>query len=235
MGNISKRSESLVFVGASNIILIVLDILKRDPSQIPKYNKLYIIDDNEELHGKRIFDIEVIGDFRNVKQLKKDYKLTHSLITISENHMRARSDYYLKCRNLGFYFPSIIHPNSVISNTAMLGEGLVICAGVIVNPQSSVENNVVIFTGSTIDHNNKIEQASIIGPGVHIGGHVNIGERVFIGVGAAILPRVQISQDVIVGAGAVVTKNVSTNSVVAGVPAKILRQLSARDNNRRYS
>jgi carbonic anhydrase/acetyltransferase-like protein (isoleucine patch superfamily) len=47
-----------------------------------------------------------------------------------------------------------------------------------------------------------------------------------IGIGAIVLDGVQVGAGSIVGAGSVVTKNVPPRSMVVGVPAKILRQLS---------
>ena len=51
-----------------------------------------------------------------------------------------------------------------------------------------------------------------------------IGKRCFIAVGAIILPGVRIGNEVIVGAGAVVTKDVPSNVIVAGNPARIIRE-----------
>ncbi|MDG1849889.1 MAG: acyltransferase [Flavobacteriales bacterium] len=51
-----------------------------------------------------------------------------------------------------------------------------------------------------------------------------IGKNCFVAVGAIILPGVKIGDEVIVGAGAVVTKDVPSNCVVAGNPAKIIRE-----------
>ena len=51
-----------------------------------------------------------------------------------------------------------------------------------------------------------------------------IGSNCFIAVGAIILPGVKIGAEVIVGAGAVVTKDVPSNNVVAGNPARIIRE-----------
>ena len=51
-----------------------------------------------------------------------------------------------------------------------------------------------------------------------------IGKRCFIGVNATVLPGVRIGDEVIVGAGAVVTKNVPSNVIVAGNPARIIRE-----------
>lgn len=53
--------------------------------------------------------------------------------------------------------------------------------------------------------------------------NTKIGRRCFIGVRSIILPGVIIGDEVIVGAGAVVTKDVPSNTIVAGNPAKIIR------------
>jgi len=51
-----------------------------------------------------------------------------------------------------------------------------------------------------------------------------IGKKCFIAVGATILPGVKIGDEVIVGAGAVVTKSIPSNVIVAGNPARIIRE-----------
>lgn len=58
-------------------------------------------------------------------------------------------------------------------------------------------------------------------------GKIDIRDNVFIGEGAIILPGVTIGPDAIVAAGAVVASNVPENSVVGGVPAKLIIQTSA--------
>ena len=54
---------------------------------------------------------------------------------------------------------------------------------------------------------------------------VTIEDDVWIGANAVILPGVTIGSHCVVAAGAVVTKDVPPHSLVAGVPAKIIRQL----------
>ncbi|MUH58820.1 sugar O-acetyltransferase [Bifidobacterium canis] len=61
---------------------------------------------------------------------------------------------------------------------------------------------------------------------------VTIGDDVWIGGGCTILPGVTIGNNVVVAAGAVVTKDVPSNCVVAGVPAKVIRQLEDDVPNR---
>ncbi len=54
---------------------------------------------------------------------------------------------------------------------------------------------------------------------------IKIGDNVWIGSNAAILAGVTIGNGAIVGANAVVTRDVPDNTVVAGIPAKIMRKV----------
>lgn len=53
--------------------------------------------------------------------------------------------------------------------------------------------------------------------------NVKIGKNCFIGANSIVMPGVSIGDSCIVAAGAVVTKNVPSNSIVAGNPAKVIR------------
>jgi len=59
-----------------------------------------------------------------------------------------------------------------------------------------------------------------------IAGTVTLEEDCWIGAGAIIYPNIIIGARSIVGAGAVVTKNFPPDTVVAGVPAKVIRKLN---------
>lgn len=54
---------------------------------------------------------------------------------------------------------------------------------------------------------------------------IKIGKRVWIGAHATILSGVTVGDNSIIAAGAVVTKDVPANSVVGGVPAKVIKTL----------
>lgn len=54
---------------------------------------------------------------------------------------------------------------------------------------------------------------------------VTIKKNVWIGAGATILPGVTIGENAIVAAGAVVSKNVPANTIVGGIPAKIIKNI----------
>ena len=52
---------------------------------------------------------------------------------------------------------------------------------------------------------------------------IRIGEKCWLGANCIILPGVQLGKGVIVGAGAVVTKSFPDNSIIGGIPAKIIK------------
>jgi acetyltransferase-like isoleucine patch superfamily enzyme len=119
------------------------------------------------------------------------------------------------------------------------------------NPQIVIGNNVSFESNCHIGAINKIiiEDGVMIASNVYISDHshgdtskadldvapdkrrlfskgpIIIHKNVFIGDSVCILPGVIIGENAIIGANSVVTKNVPANSVVAGVPAIILKQL----------
>lgn len=89
--------------------------------------------------------------------------------------------------------------------------------------------DTVIGRGSKIDnlvhiaHNVRIGRNVVIPAGASLGGSVDIGDGAWVGIGATVLEGVRIGSNSLIGGGAVVTRDVPDGVVVAGVPAKYLR------------
>ena len=82
-----------------------------------------------------------------------------------------------------------------------------------------IGKNTTIYSRVSIlshEHNKRVN-------GLPLKREVFIGERCSVGTGAIIVGGVKIGDEVIVGAGAVVVKDVPSNCIVAGNPAKIIR------------
>lgn len=91
-----------------------------------------------------------------------------------------------------------------------------------------IGNNVRITKGVTfithdggvwvLRNNGMLKDADIFG-------EIKIGNNVHIGINAVIMPGVTIGDNVIIGVGAVVTKDIPSNSISAGIPARVIRTL----------
>lgn len=60
---------------------------------------------------------------------------------------------------------------------------------------------------------------------LHTSGPVIIEENVWVGDKVTILPNVRIGRNSIIGANAVVTKDIPANSIVGGIPARVIREI----------
>ncbi len=140
-------------------------------------------------------------------------------ISIGNNNIRQKIYENLEIRNL---LPSnAIHNSAIICKSAFIHEnGVMISAGVIINPLTKIGRGVICNTGCIIEHECTISDFSHVGPGAILCGNVTVGENSFIGAGTVVRQGITIGKNVIIGAGSVVVKDISDNSTVMGCPAK---------------
>ena len=110
----------------------------------------------------------------------------------------------------------LIHKDAVleIGNNTYLNGGSIDCSYGI-----SIGFDCAIADGVRIMDNSWHTAHSLAG-----GGITKIGNKVWIATGAMILPGITIGDGAIVAAGAVVTKDVAARCMVAGVPAKVVKE-----------
>lgn len=88
----------------------------------------------------------------------------------------------------------------------------------------------ITFFPECCGRNVYLRQGVTVGANGRSGKHPVIGNNVEFGANCAIIGDIKIGDNVIIGANAVVTKDVPSNSVVAGVPAKIIKTLKNDQN-----
>lgn len=89
--------------------------------------------------------------------------------------------------------------------------------GITIGDDVLIGHNAVL---ATINHDISPEKRGDMHPAPIV-----IGDRVWLGANVTVLPGVVIGENSIVAAGAVVAKDVPANTIVGGVPAKVLRSL----------
>ena len=165
------------------------------------------------------FLIDYLGDEKKLlfSELEND---TSFFVSIGNNEIRQKSFQFIKQN--GFSVINAVHPSSVISSCAKIGEGSFISSSVNINALAVIESGVICNTGSIIEHECFIGKFSHIAPGAVLCGNVFVGSNTFIGANSVIKQGVKIGKNVIVGAGAVILNDVPDFSCIAGNPGKII-------------
>lgn len=105
--------------------------------------------------------------------------------------------------------------NSSLPASCTIGKGTVLAyggIGIVVHARAVIGRNCVIGQNTTIGGKSGWYEEPVIGDNVHIS------------AGARILGPIRIGNNVIIGANAVVVKDVPDNCIVAGIPAKIIKE-----------
>ena len=113
-----------------------------------------------------------------------------------------------------------IHPGAKVGKRVFIDHG----KGVVIGETSEVGNDVVIYQGVTLGGTST----------KRVKRHPTLGNNIVVGCGAKILGNIKIGDNCQIGANSVVLKNVSANSTVVGIPARIVlhegRKVSERDS-----
>jgi maltose O-acetyltransferase len=100
---------------------------------------------------------------------------------------------------------------------------------IIIGDRVSIAPNVTIISESEPNNSPKLAAIKYVKDKLLKDEKVIIENDVWLGASVTILPGVKIGEGAIVGAGAVVTKNVEPYTVVAGIPAKVIRNLDSEN------
>ncbi|MQS75614.1 2,3,4,5-tetrahydropyridine-2,6-dicarboxylate N-acetyltransferase [Companilactobacillus halodurans] len=167
----------------------------------------------------------IIGDFKKIYPILEQNKLTDYYVeTIAQNSAVPMLD----IKNIN----ARIEPGAIIRDQVEIGDGAVIMMGAVINIGAEIGNDSMIDMGAVLGGR------AIVGTNSHIGANavlagvvepasaqpVRIGNNVVVGANAVVLEGIQVGDDAVIGAGSVVTKDVASGTVVAGVPAKILKE-----------
>lgn len=111
--------------------------------------------------------------------------------------------------HLGRFFTGIeIHPAARIGPGVFIDHGM----GVVIGETAELGENVTLYQGVTLGGTSLKREKR----------HPTLGRNVVVGAGAAILGAITIGDGSRVGGGSVVVKDVPPNSVVVGVPGKVI-------------
>jgi sugar O-acyltransferase (sialic acid O-acetyltransferase NeuD family) len=210
----------MLIVGAKGFAKEVLEVIH----QLNDLENLVFYDDLNDAVPDKLF-----GQFpvlKNLHEVTNYFKTIDNRFTIGIGNPVLRKYIYDKFIALGGEFTSTISPlASIGSYDVHLSFGINILPGVILSNSTELGKGCIVYYNSIITHDCKIGDFVEISPSVTVLGRCTIDSYSQIGANATILPDIKIGKNVIVGAGSVVTKDVQDNSMVVGVPGKIIKEL----------
>lgn len=164
----------------------------------------------------RVLDWPVIGKDTDADRFLRGYP--EIFVAIGDNKLRLR--FIESFQNTGFVLPSVVHPMTWVSPSALVGAGCLLVAAAVLNAGSVLGQGCIMNSGASVDHDCSIGDGVHLSPGAHVGGDVVIGARTWIGIGATVRNGIRIGADVMVGAGAAVVGDLPDNRRALGVPAR---------------
>lgn len=151
----------------------------------------------------------------------KDANQYFYFIAIGNNHHRKR--WYDKLKERRLRLINVVDRSALVSQRATIGNGCFIGKMAIINSHSVVCDDCIVNSKALIEHGCYVSDHANISTNSVINGDVHVGTGSFLGSSAVTRGQLKIGSWVTVGAGAVVVGNVEDHKIVAGVPARVIK------------
>lgn len=179
-----------------------------------------VLDDALELQGRTLCGVPVAGRI-------EDWQL-HSkasfVLAVGAPRLRQAIARRMAVRGQPRY-ATLIHPSVRMSRYVDIGEGSIVAAGCILTTNVRIGRHAILDRLVNIGHDCTVGDFCTVSPLVPVGGGVTLGNGVWVGAGASIRQGLTMGSGSMAGLGAVVVKDVASNQLVAGNPARLLDQL----------
>lgn len=170
----------------------------------------------------------LFGEWKDIQQAMKDNEDKIEDFVV-ENDRRNSAIPLLDMKNIH----ARIEPGAFIREQVIIGDSAVIMMGATINIGS------VVGDGTMIDMNAVLGGRATVGKNCHIGAGavlagvieppsaqpVIVEDGVVVGANAVVLEGVRVGKGAVVAAGAIVTSDVPPNTVVAGTPARVIKEI----------
>ena len=196
----------IAVIGAGGHAKVVISALRASGDEVS-----VVFDDDPALQGYKVLGAAVCGPITMINSQEFDA----AVIAIGGNETREKVTKLVKLP-----WATVISPAAWVDPSVKIGAGTVIFAGAILQPDSIVGEHTIVNTGATIDHDCVIGDFVHIAPGVNLAGNVVLEDGVFLGIGSTVIPGRRVGRWSTVGAGALVLRNIESQQVAYGIPAR---------------
>ena len=207
--------EELILIGAGGLAREVLEITRL----LQGTTVSGILDDNETLIGTSISGVPVLG---KISEIDKFPNCRVLICVANSKNPRRRLEIANQINIDPDRYFLAIHPTASIGASVKIGRGTIILSMCSVTADVVIGQHCVIMPNVVMTHDDIIGNGTTFGAGCTISGNVVIGEGAYIGSGAHVRERLQIGSGSVVGMGSSVLRDVPSNEVWAGSPARLI-------------
>ena len=204
------QPKELYIYGAGGFGKELLSLIRALNAQSLKWIPAGYFDDNFKA-GTYVSGLEVLGDVNDLKEVAKFGKFNLAVAIGDPAH---RAEVVRNLEGISISFPSLVHPNALISDEVQIGFGTIVAANAIVSNNVIIGEHSIVIFNAVIGHNSKLGSFSSVMAGVQIGGEVEIGNQCFLGLQSVVINQIKMGDGCFVGAGAVVNRSVNDGMAV---------------------
>lgn len=213
-------------MNAQEIIELIRTSKKQTPVRVYLREKAPLKFENAKVFPMGNGTSIVFGDWKDISPvLEANAEKIEDLVI--ENDCRNSAIPLLDKKNIN----ARIEPGAIIRDQVEIGDNAVIMMGAIINIGAVIGAGTMIDMGAVLGGRATVGKNCHVGAGAVLAGVIEpasatpviVEDNVLIGANAVVIEGVRIGHDAVVAAGAVVIEDVAPNSVVAGIPARVIK------------
>lgn len=208
--------NQLVIVGAGGFGREVLAWARHSCDCGTRWGIAGFLDANPHALRDYAIDLPILGDPLHYEPRRGDLMV----VAIAKPSTRKQIVSCLASKEAAFV--SLCHPSALIGERVSIGQGSIICPGVVITCDVRIGDFVIVNVQTTIGHDVSVADFVTVSGRCDINGHCTIGAGAFLGTKACCFPSMVVEENATVGAGSIVCRRVPAGTTVYAPPARRL-------------
>jgi sugar O-acyltransferase (sialic acid O-acetyltransferase NeuD family) len=214
----SSNKMQIVILGAGGTGLLMAESVSRSNN----IHLLGFLDDDAKKKAHGYCDIPVLGGLSSWIDLPGECLFLVALYGAKKNVR-----FFQMVKSLGIprsRWVTIVDSYASVSSTVTLGYGTYVGPGTVLEPMVRVGNLCAMLGSVYVGHDSNLADYVVCANSVSAAGGVSVGEASFLGANATVREYTKIGSHAVIGMGSVVLEDVADEEIVAGNPARPMRE-----------